>query len=320
MSSLHSIGLTEDQILTYQCLLENGSLTPPQLSQLTEESRTSAYMSLKKLEELGLAERDATSNKLVYNAISPAELERLLHEQEQVIQAARGELQAQLPAMLNMYYNNTTRPAVQFYEGPDTLEHIYQDQIETGEDVYCIQSPANKKQPKDTLYDYIYQRAEAGITAYGLAPAIPSLVTWAEKNDTQLRRNMTWFNPEQYTAPVEIAIYGSKIVYVSFGKQLTATIINNPQIADAMRQVYALAQVGAQAAKAPGKTSKLSRVVKTAADRKPASTRSKRKTDSSKVDTKPAKTKAAAAKSTKAQSGSKSTKTTTTAKKNGSKK
>lgn len=241
MSSLHTIGLTEDQILTYQCLLENGALTPPQLSSLTEESRTSAYMSLKKLEELGLAERDTSSNKLVYTAVSPAELERLLREQEDVIQTARGELQAQLPAMLKLYYSNTPQPAVQFYEGPDTLEHICQDHIASGEDVYCVQSPANKKPPKGTLYDYMIQRAEAGITTYVLAPKLPTVVSWAKKNDKQLGRQTFWYDPEQFTAHVETYAYGNKVAYVTFGKQITAIILDNPQIAEAMRELFTLA-------------------------------------------------------------------------------
>lgn len=248
MSALRRIGLTDDQILTYKCLLENGSLTPPQLAGITEESRTSAYMSLKKMEELGLAVRDTNSNKLLYRVASPARLEQLLTEQEEVIQSARSELQSQLPELLSMYYTNSSKPGIRFYEGPDTLERVYQDHLDSGRDVYFVRTPADEEFFGDTLYDYMNKRAEAGITAHGLAPNFPTAVAWAKKNDKKLKRDMAWFDPAQYTAPVEISIYGSKVAFISFGSEVVASIIDSPQIAQAMRELFEMAKAGANTA------------------------------------------------------------------------
>lgn len=271
MTSLRRIGLTDDQILTYQCLLENGSLTPPQLAAITKESRTSAYMSLKKMEELGLAARDANANKLIYHALSPARLEQLLTEQEEVIHAARSELQAQLPDLLSVYYSNAAKPGVRYIEGPDTLEQVYQDQVETGEDVYFVRTPADVKLSSDTLYDYMNQRAEAGITAYGLAPSKPAGGVWAKRNDKTLRRNMTWFEPAQYTAPVEIAVYGTKVVFISYDADVFASIVDSPHIAQAMREIFAMAKSGVQ----PAPSVTLAQGVKPAPSVKPAAPRTK---------------------------------------------
>lgn len=278
-SALRSIGLSEDQILTYSCLLENGTLSPPELAAITKESRTNAYMSLRKLEALGLAERDETAKKLSYKPVSPAHLEQLLIEQEQVIQANRAELQAQLPSMLKLYYSNVEQPAVQFYEGQDALELVYKDQIATGQDVHYVRSLADKKHITDALYDLMKSRAESSITTHGLVNRSPAAAAWAKKNDAQNRLETTWLEPGHYKAPVEISIYGNKVAFVAFGNDILATIIDSQVIAQAMREIFALAKTGAINAppieptpvKAPAKvsvTASVSKASKTPKDAK----------------------------------------------------
>jgi sugar-specific transcriptional regulator TrmB len=266
VSSLHRVGLTEDQILTYKCLLENGSLTPPQLASITEESRTSAYMSLKKMEELGLATRDASSKKLVYTVVSPARLEQLLNEQEEVIKSARTELQAQLPDLLSVFYSHAAKPDIRFFEGADTLELIYQDKLETNEDIYIVRSSIDKNYYSDKLYDYMNRLSAAGLTTHGLAPVKPSGGVWSKKFDKELRRSITLYDSKQYTAPVEISVYGNKVAFVTFGKTVSASVIDNQHIAQAMREMFAMAATDAATdeesvtARSNAKISKLSRV------------------------------------------------------------
>lgn len=242
MSALKSIGLTADQIKTYGILLQNGALSPPELADISRESRTNAYMALKKLEELGLATREETAKKLKYKAVSPARLEQLLDQREQSLKTAREELRAQLPDLLTTYYTNASKPGIRFYEGPDTLEKVYQDHLDTNEDVYFVRTEGDEEFFGDKLYDYMNQRAERGITAHGLAPNYPSAVEWARKNDMKLKREMSWYAPEQYTAPVEISVYGNKTAFISFGTEVVASIIDSPQVAQAMRELLGMAR------------------------------------------------------------------------------
>ena len=249
LSLLRRIGLTEDQAKTYLLLLESGSLSPLELSKASGEKRTAAYMSLAKLEDIGLAERDSKARPVRYSAVSPAHLETFLANREAELAHTKQSLSDNLSSFLDKYYANSSKPGIRFYEGADTLAKVYQDHLDTKEPVYFVRTEADEAFFGDELYHYMEQRAEAGITAHGLAPDYPGTREYAAKNDDKLKREMTWYNPQQYTAPVEISIYGNKVAFISFGKEAVASIIDSPQIAQAMRELFAMAQAGAEANK-----------------------------------------------------------------------
>lgn len=247
-SLCQSLGATNDQIETYIFLFEHGALSPPKLAELSDESRGSAYMALKKLEELGLATRQEVSKKLVYKAVSPARIELLLRDREQDLKAARKDLQSKLPDLLATYYRNAQSPGLQFYEGREGLKKVYEDHLKTGQDIYFVRTAEdiNESYLSSFVYDYMDKCAKAGITVYGLAPNYPSAVAWSKKNDKKLRRKTTWYDPAQYSAPVEISVYGNKVAFINFGEEIVATVIESPQIATAMRDMFVMAQAGAR--------------------------------------------------------------------------
>ncbi len=243
-SVLTNIGLTEDQAETYLILLQAGTLTPLKLMKTSGESRTNAYMSLAKLEELGIAIRDDNAKKLTYLPVSPAKLEQLIHDKQLQLQRQKQELKNQLPELLTTYYSNLVRPGIRFYEGDNSLKKVYQDHLATGEDVYFLRTPADEDFFGDDLYKYMEQRAQKGIKAYGIAPFSKERLEYSQKNDKKLNREMTYCKPEQYTAPVEISIYGSKTAFISFDKEVVASIIDSPQIAKAMRELFGMVKDG----------------------------------------------------------------------------
>lgn len=259
-SILTSIGLTADQAETYQFLLKSGALTPIQLMKLSGENRSNAYMSLAKLEDIGLAIRDEDAKKLTYIPVNPSNLEALIEERQQKLDQSRQKLDSALPDLLSTFYESTKKPGIRFYEGDDSLKRVYQDHLDTKEDVYFVRTPADEEFFGEELYQYMEKRAKEGITAYGLAPVTDDRLDYSKKHDKKLKREMTWCQPEQYTAPVEISIYGNKVAYISFGKEVVASIIESPQIADAMRQLFKMAQNGST----NGSTASISVGVKTA--------------------------------------------------------
>jgi len=248
-SILQKIGLTKDQVETYRYLLETGSLSPLELMKKSGESRTNAYMSLAKLEELGLAKRDTGTKKLTYLAVSPATLEQLLDSQAKQLEETRSELHDSLPELLSAFYTSSKKPGIRFYEGKETLNKVYQDHLDTGETVYFVRTPSDETFFGEELYDYMEERAAKGISSEGIAPYTKGRVAYSKANDAKLRRKMTYCAPGAYKAPVEISIYGNKTAFISFGKEVVASIIDSPQIARAMKELFAMAQAGADHSK-----------------------------------------------------------------------
>lgn len=243
MSILEQIGLTSDQAETYALLLENGSLTPKQLMDISSQNRTTAYMSLSKIEDIGLAKRDTSSKKLTYLPISPTQLETILDAQSSQIESARADYKNSLPELLGTFYSNAKNPVVTYYEGSESLSRVYEDHLKTGETVYFVRTPADEQHFGDALYNYMHQRAEK-VKAFGISPYTEERYKYAQENDRKLNREMTWCKPADYDNNVEISIYGNKTAFISFGDEVLATIIDSPQIAQAMKQLFKLAQSG----------------------------------------------------------------------------
>ena len=48
--------------------------------------------------------------------------------------------------------------------------------------------------------------------------------------------------PDEYDSPVEIDIFGDNLAFINFSKNGMSTLIESPEIADAMRQVFLFAK------------------------------------------------------------------------------
>ncbi|HVS78830.1 MAG TPA: helix-turn-helix domain-containing protein [Candidatus Saccharimonadales bacterium] len=243
---LQRLGLTNSQAKSYAELIKAGSLTPPQLAAKTKESRTAAYMALAKLEEIGLATKVGEAKKATYSPANPSALEKFIAAKRKEVSAAEDLYRASLPRLLTYYYSNRGEPGIRFYQGKEGLTKIYEDHLRTGQDVYFVRTMADEEYFGDVLYQYMNKRAKQNITAHGLAPYTPGTYEYAQKNDKELKRDMAWFPPKAYTAPVEISIYGDKVSLISFGKEAIGTIIESPQIAQALRELFAMAKLGAK--------------------------------------------------------------------------
>lgn len=237
---LKNIGLTDSQAKSYAELVKNGSLTPPQLAKITGESRTAAYMALAKLEDIGLAEQDSATKKQTYRATSPSNLDAYMQKKRQELANIEEQYRAGLSEMLKQYYEVSQETGVRYFRGKEGLRAMYEDHLKTGKDLYLLRTYADEDFFEDWLYDYLNARPKAGIKTYALMPRDLRSINFDTRNP-QLNREITWYDPKDYTAPVEISAYGDKVSIISFGEEAVGTILESPQIAQAMKQLLQMA-------------------------------------------------------------------------------
>jgi sugar-specific transcriptional regulator TrmB len=242
---LKRIGLTESQAKAYYALVQAGEMTPPELAKHINESRTTAYMALSKLESIGLAKKVETSKKQTYAPTSPSQLSKYIDAKRKEVSDIEEEYRAGLSDMLAYFYAKQRQPGLQYMQGEAALKDIYKDVVQTGEDVCLVRTYADEPFMGDELYDFLDARAAQGIKTDGLMPFDLRSYKFARKNDERLKRKTTWYPSDAYTAPVEISIYGNKVAIISFGDETIGTILESPQIAQAMRELYAMAKIGA---------------------------------------------------------------------------
>ncbi len=242
---LKQFGLTDSQARTYLALIRAGSLTPPQLAKLTNDNRTAAYMALAKLEELGLANVNEEKAGKTYEPASPSALQALLDKRKQELEAIDKTYRDSLSNMLSYYFEKQSKPGVKFFSGMDGLEEIYKDHHKTGGHIQVVRTTADLEFG-EMLYRYLDKGAQLGITLDVLGPAWPEAIDWANKNKNRHNRINSWVPVEYYTAPVEICVYSDKVSMISFAKETVGIIIESPQIAESMRQLYKLAKIGGE--------------------------------------------------------------------------
>ncbi len=238
---LQDIGLTKVQADTYKALIEQTSSTAPSLAPLINESRSNTYKILDRLCSVGLATKSDVDKKMVYYPASPAALEAYIADQAKEIALKERKLNAALPNLLDYYFAHSEQPSIRYFQGRDGMQRIFSDMLKTGEPLYLLRTPSDKKFYTNFFGDLKKRRRQLGITTYAITPDVAS-ATHDPAIDAQDRLVRTWIPPEAYTASVEWNISGNKVALISYGEQAMGIIIENAQIAESFRQVFAMMQ------------------------------------------------------------------------------
>jgi hypothetical protein len=188
------------------------------------------------LERLGLAQKDESDKKIKYWAKNPnALLQHVVDEKEEAELKAK-KLQSSIPALVNDFLKYNEQPGVRFFQGKEGIKQVYDDILEEHEDVLVIRSPQDNKFLPESFYnEYQNRRAKLGIKTQ-----IITSKTSTKQRDLELKKCRTVISTEQYNAPVEYDIYGDKVAILSFDKEAVGMIIESPQIAKSMKQLFEL--------------------------------------------------------------------------------
>lgn len=237
---LQEIGLSRSQAITYLRLIEKGELTPPDVAKLTGESRSNSYMILQRLEELGLVEKVENLKKTTYQPLNPVALEQLAEERRKKTTQIEGQIKQAMPSMLSYYFSFTEKPGIRLLQGEAGLKEIYTDTLRTKQDIYFLRTPTEVQILGDEFFlRYKERRSKLGIKTFAYTKKTP-FAQKLSKDDAKNNMVRTWISEDDYTAPVEINVYGDKVAFLAFGGDVMGVIIQNPHIAESMRQVFRL--------------------------------------------------------------------------------
>lgn len=245
---LINLGLTEAQANAYIVLVENGKLTPPQLSKSTGENRTNAYMLLDKLVELDLAKKLEGTSKATYRPLNPSNLEELVKKSRQEALKREETVKQAMPELLSFFYTHSEQPGVRFFQGKNGILEMYDDILRTGKTLHLVRGATDKEVVGQAeLEKFINKRVEKQIRVKALTP-VHGDANREPEQDKQWLMERTWVNTDLYSEPVEIDIYGDKVAFMSFGNEAIGIIIESPQIAESMRKLFDLMLKGAKMA------------------------------------------------------------------------
>ncbi|MCK5026934.1 MAG: hypothetical protein KAS07_00795 [Candidatus Pacebacteria bacterium] len=244
---LTKIGLSKDQAAVYECLIKHGAAQASLIARRVSLSRPLVYKILGELEEFGLVEKKEESGKIaIFHPSHPSALNNIVLKKKSKIEESEQSLVGILDKLTSDYNLHTGKPGIRFFSGTDGFKKMYQDIYITGKDLLLVRGTFEEKYNKLVLpitEEFIKSRVRKKMKVTAITPTDTSLDK--KKQDAELLFDRTWVPLELYNSPVEIIIYGDKIAYFSYAKELIGVIIESPQIAQSMKMVFELARMGA---------------------------------------------------------------------------
>lgn len=246
--SLLQVGLTKDQATIYETLVKNGPSPASKIARKTPLSRPLVYKILGELMEMELVDKKEEEGKVsVFAPAHPLKLKDFVEKKIEHANNAKTALEGVIGKLSSDFNLISGRPGVRFLDGLEGMRKIYDDILQTGEDFYLIRpifGAEFEEKMLPIITDFVKERIKRGIKVTAITPNDESSRHNAE-NDIASLITRTLVDVSQYDSPVEINIYGNKIAILSYDKEFIGIVIESPQISKAMKQLIALAALGA---------------------------------------------------------------------------
>jgi len=254
VQALIDAGFTRHQATAYSYLVEHGPQPSSIIARQTGVSRTLMYRILDELEEYKLVHRDDPKEGVsTFSPAHPIKLHEMVERRKKEAEQAAASISTVVDNMTSEYNKTLGKPGVVFYEGIYGMERIYNDILDHGESFTMVRTavePTYKEHMMPVVKEFIKKRVQKGISIDALTPLDEFTISNTKERDMQDERILftrTLVHKKDYTAPVEIDIYGNRIALLSYGDELIGTVIESKQIAQALREIIALAKKGAEA-------------------------------------------------------------------------
>lgn len=234
-------GLSEVQAKIYLYLVKHGQSTPAEIATGVEENRTTVYSAAEKLEKLGIISQKDRGKVSAYVPNHPSVLETIAERRLRKVARQAKNLEGNLPALINYYNEHQSTPGATTFYGQEGVQMIWDKVIATKAPYYFVRSRYDEAADKDMLEEFKQARVQAGIKSEDITPSEFTNNTNKLMKDKYLLTR-TLLPPSEYDSPVEIDIFGDNVAFINFSKNGMSTLIESPEIADAMRQMFLFAK------------------------------------------------------------------------------
>jgi sugar-specific transcriptional regulator TrmB len=238
---LTQAGLTEMQANIYLFLVKNGQKTPTEIASAIDEKRTTVYSALEKLEKLGIISQKDRGKISAYVPNHPSVLESLAEKRLRSAARQAKNLESNLPSLINYYNEHQSTPGATTFYGQEGVQMIWDKILATKKTFYFVRSHFDELADREGLEKFKKARIEAGIESEDITPSEFTHNTNADMKKNYLLTR-TLLPPEYYDSPVEIDIFGDNVAFINYAKNGMSTLIESPEIADAMRQMFLFAK------------------------------------------------------------------------------
>ncbi len=241
---LCKIGLSKAQALAYRALVTRKGLRPVQVAKLIGETRSNTYALLDKLVDLGIAYREDIDKKLTYFPESPQKLESLISARIAEEQATLERLKRKMPEMLTVYNADRHKPKITIETGKKAVIEAHREHAQQAKELIFIHSRRDigfMSAPllRELRWNYDHNKVKRLAFSEFSTLVNPEI-------DKVARLSRVWMPEHSYNSPVEWSVNGDQVLISVYSDEGYAIKIDNPTIAQSLRQFL---KIGEQIAK-----------------------------------------------------------------------
>ena len=225
---LKQSGLTHNEALVYQALLELGPSLAGQISRKTGLHRRTVYDTTEMLIQKGLIGYILKNNRRFFEAASPEKFLDIIKEKENLINNSLSE-------MMLLYTKTQEKQETNFYKGKQGLKTVMEDQLKQGTKEILIlgASPLAYEILEFYFKWFDVKRRKQKIKARIIF----------NKLDKKPRIPLAEIKylPKKYTSPLAINIYRDKVAIIFWSKDNPiAIVIKNKDVSDGYKKYFEL--------------------------------------------------------------------------------
>lgn len=222
-------GLKEKQARVYLACLEVGSGTVLQVSLRARMPRSTTELELNYLVAKGLVSTYKKKNIKYYSADDPRFLLDSLEEKKEQIQRV-------LPKFVALYRSAKTKPSVRYYEGQPGLMVVLKEILSEAQELVSFGSADDLFQNYDNFTEFVKKRQEQKIPVKVILIDTPKARERKLLGPQQLRQ-VRLISP-MYDYHGLYYVWNDKIAMLSFGKNLSAVIIESAELAQMQKASF----------------------------------------------------------------------------------
>jgi HTH-type transcriptional regulator, sugar sensing transcriptional regulator len=235
--NLVAFGLSQKEATIYITLLTHREMPVDAISQASSMNRSTVYVQLQNLMNMGLATTFKRGKKTFFSAESPRHIERLLNRRQETIEVQKKDLSALIPDMLNMVGANTDRPSVRIFEGKEGL-HTMRNEIllQPIKQVKIMTSIDAMRRvfSRDELMQFSSKREKK---------KIQSITLYSDNETTEDVKPFTYQKLKRVTKnrlpfEADVYIYGDNVSFASVHPTIVGVTISNAEVARTIEAMF----------------------------------------------------------------------------------
>lgn len=234
--ALQNLGLNEKEARVYVALLKLGRASAYGVADEAGLKKPTTYVILGDLMQKGLVLKIPRTKKQLFSAKPPDEF---FAEAEERLKVAKSVL-PQLTAMLE---KPEEKFRVLYYEGFKGISEMYKvmnnrmkEKEILGFYARVVPDEVGQELEEKVFHSMLEDRKRKNITMRGVTPDDPSL-QWYRERTEYFGINIKWLDPKDYLVDTSMEI-GDKFVQMTSHRYLQGIHIENPDIANSMRQIF----------------------------------------------------------------------------------